>query len=286
MSSQKNIESAAETRRSRGRKGRLSPVATSLLAIIAFVASLSLAADHWMNNTVKVRAEVTGTKLMSVAEILRLARVPDTSVLADIDLMSVKRRIEANPVVREAVLRRNPPSTLEIEIRERTPIAVLLNVGARDWLIDADGYILPSVPSVSIDALPVLTGATNLQRVAPGQHLKNRRLLQVLRLLQQMHDADAEILHLFSEASLDGRNDVTLYTLEAGVPVLVDPSARITDVIKIFRAYWEDVAMQHDVRGLEYIDLRFKEQVVVRWVPGAGPAPRSTVIDTTAILPD
>ncbi len=270
------------------RRRRISPVGLSLLAIVGFVTSLSLAANHWMSNAVKVTAVVTGTHLLSPEEILRRARVPDTTVLADIDLMAVKKRIEANPVVREAILRRNPPSTLEIEIHERAPIAVVLNVGGRDWLIDEDGYLLPSVASVPMHALPVITGAQGIGGFAAGVRVKNTRLRQVLDVLRRARLDDPETLHLFSEASLDGKTDVILFTLEAGVPVLVDPTADVARAMRVFRAYWQNLALQHDVRGLEYVDLRFKDQVVVRWTPGQGPAPRpvANTIDTTNIQKD
>ena len=285
MNMDKQIENQEKSLRRKGKK-RISPIALSLLAIVGFVATMSVAADHWMKNSIKVTSIVTGTRLLSVKDILRSARVPDTTVLADIDLMAVKNRIESNPVVEEAILRRNPPSTLEIEIRERTPVALLINVGEHDCLVDKDGYILPSVSSVPLHALPVITGAHGLAYVTPGKHVQNRRLLQVLDVLRRVQEADPDALHLFSEASLDGRTDVTLYTLEAGVPVILDPAGDMRRIMKIFRSYWENVALQHDVRDLEYIDLRFRDQAVVRWIPGAGPVPRGAVIDTTAILPD
>lgn len=258
----------------------------SLVVVVAVIASLAVLADGWRKHASKLSISVTGTSLLSASEILRLAAIPDTAVLADIDLMAIRQRIEKNPVVREALLRRNPPATLEIEIRERLPIALLVNVRAKDWLIDEDGYILPGAPDGSVHAVPIMTLDQTLADAAPGTQVRNPRVRQALRLLRLARAADSVFLNLFSEISVTGGNDIVLYTLEAGVPVIFGAATDIEQKIMAFRAYWENVAATHDVSGLEYIDLRFSDQVVVRWMNSAEAPAQPTVPDPTEIFPD
>ena len=261
-------------------------IAISLCIVVATIASLAVVADGWRKHASRLSISVTGTSLLSASEILRLAAIPDTAVLADIDLMAIRQRIEKNQVVREALLRRNPPATLEIEIRERLPIALLVNVRGKDWLIDEDGYILPGAPDGAVHAVPIMTLDQTLAEASPGTQVRNPKVRQALRLLRLARVADSVFLNLFSEISVTNGNDIVLYTLEAGVPVIFGATTDIEQKIMAFRAYWENVAAAHDVSGLEYIDLRFSDQVVVRWMNTAEAPAQPTMPDPTGMLPD
>ena len=265
---------------------RSASMGISLFLVVAAIASLAVVADGWRKHASKLAISVTGTSLLSTSEILRLAAISDTAVLSDIDLMAIRQRIEKNPVVREALLRRNPPSTLEIEIHERLPIALLVNVRSKDWLIDEDGYILPGAPDGTVHAVPIMTLDHALADATPGKQIRQQRVQEALRVLRLAKAVDSVFLNCFSEISVTAGNDIVLYTLEAGVPVIFGGATNIEQKIMAFRAYWENVAMAHDVSGLEYIDLRFSDQVVVRWRNSAEAPAQPAAIDTTGMFPD
>ncbi|MBL0173733.1 MAG: cell division protein FtsQ/DivIB [Ignavibacteria bacterium] len=260
-------------------------VGVSLFLVVVSIATLAVLADEWRKHAVKVDVQVTGTALLSVSEILALAAVPDTMTLADIDLMAVRQRIEKNPVVREALVRRNPPARLEIEIRERMPIALLLNLRAKDWLIDEDGFILPTVPDAAVQTVPVMTVGQGLGDALPGRQLRNPRVREALQVLRAARSLDPSFFNLFSEVAVDAGRDIVLYTLDAGVPVIFGRATDAERKFKAFRAYWENVAVQHALSELEYIDLRYSDQVVARWRNSTNiPAQPDTTAPTDLII--
>ena len=75
---------------------------------------------------------------------------------------SARRRVEALPWVDRATVSRVLPSTVEVSISERTPIAVWLH-GERAILVDAEGRELASVLQSSLPQLP-----QQLPRVSGG----------------------------------------------------------------------------------------------------------------------
>jgi len=273
----KTDTSSAPAKRMSGRIG------VSLLTAAGLIVLLGVAADYWRSNSTHVTVEVRGNSLVSVAEVLRAAAVPDTAVLADVPLMEIRRRVEGLHAVREAAVRRDPPSTLVIELREREPIAVLANVNAEDWLVDADGVLLPVAGKAQMLCLPLISGAASLKNAASGRRVEDSRLRQALGILAGLKKCGSDYLNLFSEISLEGKSDFLLYTLSGGVPVLLRGGHDIRRAAVSFKTWWEQVAVPRDIEELESVALRYRDQVVAKC---KGATTAAVTIDTTAILQD
>jgi len=189
-----------------------------------------------------------------------------------------------NPFIKDVDVTRDPPRTLRIDVTERTPIAVLLNVQTKDWLVDEDGYVLPALETAAIYDLPVLTGTQDLQELTPGVRIKAPRVQKALQVLKAASIIDPKVINLFSEINLEQRRDLVLYTIEGGVPVIFGSPQHKEDKLRSFAAFWENVAMKYDPASLEYVDLRWKGQVVTRWRETAS-SPEQAQEEYTA-LPD
>jgi cell division septal protein FtsQ len=60
---------------------------------------------------------------------------------------------------------------------------------------------------------------------------------------------------------------MVMYTAEYGVPVIVG-RGNVADKLVRFSAFWEQVVGGRGPQGLQYVDLRFDDQVVARWAGG------------------
>jgi cell division septal protein FtsQ len=176
---------------------------------------------------------------------------------------------------------RDPPRTLRVEVVERTPIAMLINVQSCDWLLDEDGVVLPAAQGITVHDLPVITGVGDVATaLTPGVRIVHRRVLQGLQALKAIRSIDPRLLHLFSEISLEHARDLVLYTMEGGVPVILGSPERLSEKMQAFRTFWENVAMKYDPASLEYVDLRWKEQVVTRWRDAGSTPPGGSPVDS------
>ena len=262
---------------------RYRSVGIMMFFVLAGIAGLAVLAAQWRDSVVGVELEVNGIGITSEAQIRSAAGVSDTSVLAELDLLEIRHAVLENPFIKDADVTRDPPRILRIDVTERTPIAVLLNVQMRDWLIDEDGYVLPATRSATVHDLPVLTGAEGIQELEPGVRVVEARVQKALHVLKYASRVDNELLRLFSEINLSQGRDLVLYTLEGGVPVLFGPHTRVEEKLRSFRAFWENVAMKYDPASLEYVDLRWRQQVVTRWRSAeAAPDPAVPLQETPA----
>ena len=132
------------------------------------------------------------------------------------------------------------------------------------YYLDADGYVLSPSRSQLIFDLPVLTGAQPGNDFAVGKQTKNGTTLDALSVLSVAQHVDEEMYRNISEIHLDGSRDFIFYTADLGIPVILGREQIGTRLVK-FDSFWKTVVAREGGEQLQYIDLRFDEQVVVRW---------------------
>jgi len=119
---------------------------------------------------------VVGADSLAPREVEQAAAVRMTQPLAGVDLDRIRSRVEDLPAVDRAVVSRSWPSTVVIEVVERTPVAAV-PVGEQFTLIDAEGVAYRTVERPPA-GLPVARLA------APGpEDINTRSALTVLSAL-------------------------------------------------------------------------------------------------------
>ncbi len=104
------------------------------------------------------RIEVVGAVRLSAPEILQTAGVQRGMNLLGLNLSAARRRLLAHPWIREAELRREIPSRLDIRVREHTAIArVALG---RGFLLNESGEIFKEADPADPADLPEVEGLT------------------------------------------------------------------------------------------------------------------------------
>ncbi|MFZ1728806.1 MAG: cell division protein FtsQ/DivIB [Bacteroidota bacterium] len=266
---------------------RFRSAAVAMFFVVSAIAAIAVLAAEWRESAVGVLLDVRGISIATKENIRKAAGISDTSNLASLDLLAIRGKILENPFIKDVELTRDPPQTLRVDVTERKPIAMLLNVQARDWLLDEDGFVLPASHKPAVHDLPVITGVNDgvheltpgAKELKPGLRVVNVQVQKGLQALKAIHSIDPGLAQLFSEINLDNKRDLVLYTMEGGVPVILGSPARLPEKMRAFRAFWENVAMKYDPSSLEYIDLRWKEQVVTRW-RASGNVPKSAEADS------
>ena len=102
--------------------------------------------------------KVIGAQLLTPGQVREAVGVPADEPLARIDLDHVRARVRAIPAVDRVVVRRSWPSTLVIEVVERTPVAAV-PAGKQFTLVDRSGVPYQTVADQPA-GLPLLRLAT------------------------------------------------------------------------------------------------------------------------------
>lgn len=131
----------AERRRSE-RRQRQRKWAVAAIVLSVLIGSVSLLARSSLLRVDSVT--VTGHRRQPAKDIIATASVPRGTPMWSVDLSAVRRRVEAMPRVRRAVVARDWPRTIRITVVERVPVAVVV-AGTGLRLIDGDGVHIEPV---------------------------------------------------------------------------------------------------------------------------------------------
>jgi cell division protein FtsQ len=184
-------KSRAERSARRRRLGRRVGIVVAALAPLGLLAWVLLASPLLAVRTVAV----SGTDLLTPAQVRAAADVVRGTPLARVDAGAVVRRVESLRPVAQVRVSRGWPSTLRLQVVERKPVVGV--VTARGvTLVDAAG-----VPFAPAPALP--PGLVRLQVASPGPaDPTTRAALRVLADLSQQMRARVRIVRAASPSSV------------------------------------------------------------------------------------
>jgi cell division protein FtsQ len=243
-----------------GRRPRAAGLVMILLLIVTVGAALG--ANMWERDFMVRDLHTEGNRIVSSSEIIGLAAIPKNQKLFDVDLNQARKRIRTNQFIRSVSVNRDVPDRISITVEERVPVAAIL--GEKTLYIDAGEMTPPPVRSEFIFDLPVLTGALPFAECVPGKRVSSDVLREALQIVVTAQKISDDFYRLISEVHVDPAHSISLFTSESGVPVLFgrgDPAGKLVRL----EAFWREFVSQRGAGELQYIDLRFEDQVVVRW---------------------
>jgi cell division protein FtsQ len=195
---------------------RLAHASLKLGAVVAVAWGLLLAGrEVYEYSTTSARFEVQHLIYEPTThvddEILRelLAIQPGTNILA-CDLAELSERVAEHPWVALATVTRNLPDTLEVEVIEHRPEAIVL--AGRFYLVNEEGRPFKVVERGERDELPIVTGIDREALAAAGED----PVPELVSALELIHMFQAKQRPRLGELHLGEDGSVTLYTAESG----------------------------------------------------------------------
>lgn len=233
-----------------------------LLGLLVMLIGLVVLANFWKSGLKVSRVTLEGNRIVEASELFQLAGVQRGARMYDVDLKAIQRNLLSQCYVKEAIVERNLPSTIQLTVVERTPIA-LVNMTDFEYL-DEDGVILPHSISKELFDLPVLSGLKLGQSISFGTKVHDASALEALQVLRGARLVNTELYHLISEIQIQDDHNMVFYTAEGGVPIFFG-NGNVADKLVRLDAFWNQVIRERGLQNLQYVDLRYDDQVVVRW---------------------
>lgn len=233
-----------------------------MIGLSVGVIAAAVWANLWKAELRVADVRVNGNVIVTEKEILSLASINKEQRLYSIDLQSAQKRILQNAFVKSASVNREAPNCISITVHERVPMAAV--VLDKIEYLDADGVVLPPALSESIFDLPVLTGSFQANELIPGKQVSRVDMREALEVLASAQQLDDRLYRRISEIHVESGRDMVLYTSEFGVPVIFGRGDVAQKLVK-FDGFWNEFVLHHGAQELAYVDLRFEDQVVVRW---------------------
>lgn len=215
------------------------------------------------------RITVDGHERLSTGEVLALVEGLRGRHIMGLDLDEWQQRLLSSPWVEEATLRRVLPSTVEVTVRERRPIAVG-RMGSALYLIDAHGIVVDEYgPAYADFDLPIVDGLA-----APKGRdglVDQARAALAARVIAALA-AHPELSKRVSQIDVSDPHDAVVM-LEGDRALL---RVGEEDFVERLEQYLElGDALRERVAEIDYVDLRFAERLYVRPAKGAAAAPAS-----------
>ncbi|NTU52519.1 MAG: FtsQ-type POTRA domain-containing protein [Chlorobiaceae bacterium] len=251
-----------------GKVGRIlgaTPVMMSVVLLLLVVtAVLSWYAMQWKQRVTVNRLIVTGTSLLSAADLEKALVGFRGRSIDEVRVDDVRRVLASEPYIRNMEVNRELNGILRVSITERRPAALLIEA-EQSRIIDTEGNLLPDYGiSARFRRLVTVYGADS----APSGVLGVRRMHTGDReLLFLLLDAFARSEHaglMLSQIHLASEN-ATWFTV-AGSPIrfVLGNDGNFKEKLKKFEIFWQKVVAKKGMDCYESVDLRFRNRVFAR----------------------
>jgi len=233
-----------------------------LIPVLVITAACCIGAWKWKEGLKVAHLSVEGAHIISAQQVVTLSGIVPPAPMFSSDFYAVRRKILAQPFIRTVEFHAQYPDVLSLCVSERLPIASL-NDGAL-WYIDADGTLLPYIQTNAKLDLPMISGVSGFGNAHAGDRLALPDITEAIRILQDAQEIDSSLYHFISEVNMNGGGDITLYSGDIGVPIYLG-RGDIPKKLLMLQSFWNEFVKSDNSDKLKYVDLRYDDQVVVRW---------------------
>lgn len=228
-----------------------------LVGILLLSGIAGTAAWYWQQNVRVSEVSVSGSYFTDSEEIIRAAAVPEGIRPDSLDLEVLKRSVESLNYVHSVVPYIEPSGDLQLQVRERQPIALLLN-GSNRAYVDSDGVKLPVYEGKTLD-LPLVYG---FDTGIKTDTLQSTAFLEIRDFLLQAKKNGFGWITI-SEVAYDPKDGVVALSHENGVKLLFG-HGDFEYKLQNWEAFYGQVIKTKGIGRMQQVDLRFINQVVTR----------------------
>ncbi|MDI6766573.1 MAG: FtsQ-type POTRA domain-containing protein [Bacteroidota bacterium] len=233
-----------------------------LIPLLIFFITLCILGKKWESGLIVTRVVLEGVHILPEAQIHALANIPTNSILDTVDVYQIRNRMLQQPFIKSVKVNRQYPDAVSIKIVEREPIATV-NAGQFRY-IDEDKVLLPySETAIKLD-LPIISGIDGINGAKLGIPISNEEISEAIEMLQVALELDSSMFRFISEVNMNGGQDIIITSTDWGIPIIVG-RGEIRRKLLMFQTFWSNFVKSENAERLRYIDLRFSDQVVVRW---------------------
>ncbi len=202
------------------------------------------------------RVVVQGNQRLATADVRALVEGIDEHSIFHVDLEEYRTRLLDSPWVADAALWRVFPSTVEVHVTERSPLAVA-RLNQHVYLVDATGTIIDAAgPQYREYDLPIVDGL--LVDEPAGVRADPRKIQLLERLFADLTARDGLFKRVSQVDVTDARNAVVVLEGEQARLMLGD-----RDFVARLQRYFEAApGIREHVRAIDYYDLRFDRMFV------------------------
>lgn len=197
---------------------------------------------------------IKGNQYVSEQEIRQVAGIKGQENMFLLTTSLMQQRLNKDLRIEQATVRRSFPSTLEVTVTERVPVATIAcNYGFLD--LGQTGVVLNAYRKFKTMQVPAITGVT-LDDLYIGDQVENITVQKALEFLSYL---DEESRRQLSEVNVAEPEHITAYTT-GGVQIRLGTTERMAEKAKNTQNFLADLkSMKYPI---EYIDFNYSAPFV------------------------
>lgn len=203
---------------------------------------------------------ISGLRVLPQEKIVEAAGLNSALNTLLLDPATITSKVSKLPYVASCTVRREFPSRVFIDVKERVPSAILLYEN-HSFEIDSEGRLLRELNPLMPLYLPIITTKEIGALPAEGERLELPGLLGALQLVEVYYGTALKDKYQLSEIAVEDRSTILMFA--DNVPYELrwgrgDFFAQAQRLEALLAAHPEGVPCK------EYLDLRFEEDLVCR----------------------
>jgi cell division protein FtsQ len=225
-----------------------------IVLVLGAVSAAWLLTTSWLSVQ---RIIVRGTARLSANDVITLAGDLRGENILRLSLDSTRNQIMTSSWVGDAAITRVLPSTIEIEITERLPMAVG-RLGSRLVLVDRSGVVIDEYTAAYHDLdLPIVDGLVDPSGTAQA----SPEPVALTGALMGALAAQPRLLHAVSQVDVSNPHDAVVL-LEGDAAWLHLGETRFVERLQHYLEL--KPTFDERFRDVDYVDLRFDHRIYVR----------------------
>lgn len=238
--------------------------AGTLFRTSIFILIIIICAYFFMHSSFfKVKQiDISGNTKVSADEIKALSGLNLGINIFKVDSIISCRSIQIHPMIKKAEIVRHLPSSLEVKVSERKVWAII-PYNDLFLYVDEEGICIDKGSNIELGSYPIITFDKLSERVNFGQAVNSEGIELVRKVWLAVSKEDRQKI---SEFHYQNQSKSLIIYTEKGTEVrfgdmnrLEEKSATFSQIIKI-----ESDVEKEGKDVLEYVDLRFKGQPVIK----------------------
>ena len=191
---------------------------------------------------------VSGCRYVQPEDVIRIAGVRTGENLFQLQTDEIRRNLEKDLRIDQALVQRSFPSQLNIEINERVPLAF---VKCEYGYLEAgkDGIVLDAHRTLRQMPVPMISGAS-VADLFVGDVIEDENIRKVLSFLSMLEDSSIQSL---SEINIANPQDVLLYA--GSVQIRLGSLEQLPDKVDVTISVLKE--LQQTKHPIEYVDARY-----------------------------
>ena len=195
--------------------------------------------------------KLIGATYITKDDIVKIANIYFGEPLFQLETDEVSKRLLHDLRIEAVTVRRDLPHTLEVEVKERKPVATIVcDYGYLD--LDRNGKVIDSYKTLKTMPIPMITGAV-VKDLYIGDDVQDEMVKKILSFLQQMSEAS---LNKLSEVAVIGPDYVVAYTNSSkAVQIRIGKLERLDEKARLTEDFLQDLEL--NPHPVEYVDFNY-----------------------------